>query len=360
MWKFSDSKHVTIKEETMLESFQRILIIKWGALGDLIAGTVAIKAVRETFPKATITLLSNRLMMEVCPAGTLCDEIIIYDDKHFSLVEEIHIVNQIRKRKFDCAINLRWMSERSAVLCWLSGAHVRAGSGSAGALWFYTHKIPFPTTRRHEFLRHLDIVKTIGCSKNEPEPFVFISHDDSKFAEQWFEQNGLIKERTLHLHPGASSLSKAWMPERFAAIGKRFAEEIGGRVIITRGSNEQNLAEKVRDGIGTTTLIAPPTSVGQLSALVARAGLSICNYSGVMNVAMAVKTPLVALGCTSPEDWGPYGDLHRTINKASENDSYTDEQRIEMMKRISVDEVWNTLRQRWNELYQKNEATVQA
>jgi len=337
----------------MMDSFQRILIIKWGALGDVIASTVAIRAVRETFPRATLTLLSNRLMVEVCPPGTFCDEVIVYDAQHFSLGEEIHLLNQLRKRKFDCAINLRWMSERSAVLCWLAGAKVRAGMALRGVRWLYTHKAPFPKGRRHEFLRHLDIVHAIGCPMKEPEPFVFISNDDKQFAESWFAQRGLTKQTTLHLHPGASVASKAWMPERFAEVGKRFVKTTQKNVIITRGQHEHKLSEHVANMIGTNSFIVPQTTIGQLAAIVALSGLSICNYSGVMNVAMAVKTPLIALGCTSPEDWGPYGELHRTINKAADKDSYTDEERSNAMKKITVDEVWNVLLQRWNELYAK-------
>ena len=65
---------------------------------------------------------------------------------------------------------------------------------------------------------------------------------------------------------------------------------------------------------------------------------------------MAVKTPLVALGCTSAEDWGPYGPLHRTVNAAGERDSYTDEQRREAMQSISLDAVWALVRSRFREL----------
>ena len=70
-----------------------------------------------------------------------------------------------------------------------------------------------------------------------------------------------------------------------------------------------------------------------------------------MNVSMAVETPLVALGSTSPEDWGPYGGIHRTINKSGERDSYTEEEQRAMMKLIGVEEVVEMVGKRMKELY---------
>jgi ADP-heptose:LPS heptosyltransferase len=67
-----------------------------------------------------------------------------------------------------------------------------------------------------------------------------------------------------------------------------------------------------------------------------------------MNIAMAVKTPLVAIGCTSPEDWGPYGPMHVTVNAVRSRDSYTEGERREAMDSISVDEVWGALTGRWS------------
>jgi hypothetical protein len=65
---------------------------------------------------------------------------------------------------------------------------------------------------------------------------------------------------------------------------------------------------------------------------------------------MAVKTPLLALGCTSPDDWGPYGDLHRTVNAFRGDDAYTETERGAAMRSITVESVWNALQSRWREL----------
>jgi ADP-heptose:LPS heptosyltransferase len=336
-----------------MEQFKRILIIKWGALGDLIAGTVAIRTVREAFPQARITLLSNKLMFEICPPGTLCDEIIVYDEKHFSLIEEFHILNQLRKRKFDCAVNLRWMSERSAFLGWLSGAKVRVGAGPKSFSFLYTHTARHPAGRHHEIQRNLDVVKVLGVRTSNETPFVYISPDDEQWADMFLQERNAVRKRFFCIHPGASKSQKAWLLERFQEVGKRFVEHFNTPVLVTWGPGERKLAESLATAFGSYGIMCDETRrVGQLAALLKRCDLFLCNCSGPMNVATAVQTPTIALlGSAHPDDWGPYGTIHRSIKSRYVVDHYTQEQEQQAMEHISVEEVWSAVVQRWNELH---------
>jgi ADP-heptose:LPS heptosyltransferase len=323
----------------------RILVIKAGALGDLIAGTTAINALKRVFPSAQISALASPLMREIAPPGTLVDEILPFPDSPRSYFAAIRT---LRSRRFDAAVNLRWSSEGAALLARLSGAQEVLGSGPTIGRWLYTRKAPQFPGRRHEFLRHLDIVASLGVAVGEPEPFVYRSAEDSAFAARLF---GTGRTATVVvLHPGASNASKAWMPERYAELGRRIAVQLGARLIVTWGPGEEELAAAVAREIGPGAQLGPATTIGQLAAVVGQAALCVCNYSGVMNIAMAVRTPLVALGCTSAKDWGPYGPLHRTVNAAGERDSYTAEERRAAMLSISVDAVWDAVERRYREL----------
>ena len=84
---------------------KNILIVKWGALGDLIMATSTIKAVRENFPDAKITMFSNNLMNEILPQGFIVDEYVFlkksgrYVDESF--FKQLVKIWKLRKRKFD-------------------------------------------------------------------------------------------------------------------------------------------------------------------------------------------------------------------------------------------------------------------
>ncbi len=339
-----------------IDNVKNILIIKWGALGDIIMGTSAIRSVKENYPDAKVTLLSNSLINQIVPAESIVDEILIYDEKKYSglksFVELFKIVRKLRKLKFDLAINLRWTSDRCAVLTYLSGAKYRVSSGPQGMMRLYNIRIPHPVGRYHEIHRNLDIVKAIGVKVKDETPFVFVSEDDKKFVQKYFGENNLKKEKTICIHPGASKPVRAWLPERYKEIAYRLVDEFGLSVIITWGKGEYESAKNVAGEREGKIFLAPETkTVGYLAALIQNSSMCITNCTGPMNVAIAVQTPTVALlGSTDPLDWSPYGEIHRTVKSPLVRETYTDEQERQAMEAISVDQVWNVVQQRFQEL----------
>jgi ADP-heptose:LPS heptosyltransferase len=331
---------------------KNILIIKWGALGDTIMGTSAIRAVRENFPEAKITILSNELMKQILPQGFLNDELLVIKSKE-SFNDQLKMIFQLRKRKFDLAINLRWTSERAAFFAFLSGAKIRVGSGPKRVTNLYTIKATSPVGRYHELHRNLDIVKTLGLKINDENPVVYISDSEQEFANSFFRKNLLEKKNTICIHPGASKPIRAWPPERFRQIAKLCSNELKVKVIVTRGEIENELAHFVADGLGDNVIVCNKTkSIGELAAIIKNSGLFFSNCTGPMNVAVAVRTPVVALlGSSDPVDWGAYGDLHINIKSPLVLDHYTDEDEQRAMQMITVENVWEEIKYRWNQLY---------
>lgn len=337
------------------DAAKNILVIKWGALGDLIAATPAIKSLRDNFPHSKIVLLTNPLMKQIIPAGFLVDELILINTNRNkvedSLFKQISTAINLRRKKFDLAINLRWTSERAALLTYLSGAKIRVSSGPKNLMNLYTIKLEHPVGRYHEIHRNLDIIKALGVNQVDENPILFISDEEQKKANDFFSENNL-NEFTLCIHPGASKAIRAWMPERFAEIGKRFAEEFNGKVFVTWSGNESSLADYLINKIGKRAVKSFETkTIGQLAALIKNCKMFFSNCTGPMNVAVAVKTPVIALlGSSDETDWGAYGKIHINIKSPLKLEHYSDEDERRAMEAISVDNVWNILSNRWKEL----------
>lgn len=335
---------------------KKILIVKWGALGDLVASTTAIRTVRENFPDAHITLLTNPLMKQVIPPGFLVDEHIVVNTNRNkvedSVIKQLLTVFKLRRKKFDIGINLRWTSERAALITYLSGAKYRISSGPKNVMNLYTIKLQHPEGRYHEIHRNLDIVKALGCKVKDENPVVFISDDNKKFATDFFHKENLFKEKTFCIHPGASKSNRAWMPERFAEIGKRMVEKYGARVLLTWGKGEEDLVRKTASLIGENCVVSAETkSIGELAGLIANCKIFLSNCTGPMNVAVAVRTPVVALlGSSDETDWGAYGKLNVNIKSPLILDHYSDDDERKAFEAISVESVWKVIEKRWNEL----------
>lgn len=336
--------------------YKNILIIKWGALGDMVISTGAIRSVKETFPSANVVLLSNSLMQQIAPSGSIIDELIIYDEKKFNGIKSfthlLKLLLNLRKYKFDLAINLRWHSDRCAMIAFLSGTKERVSSGPKKMMGLYTTKVPYPIGRYHEVHRNLDIVKAAGVIVLDETPYTHITLSERKFANDYFHANGLKKKNTICIHPGASKPIRAWIPERFKDIAIKLVEKYDVRVIVTWSGEEKELAEFIASADPKKIFIAPQThTIGELAALIQSTKMCLTNCTGPMNVAVAIKIPTCAiLGSSDPTDWGPYGEIHRTIKSPLVLESYTDEQEGEAMKAVTIEQVWNAVSIRLEEL----------
>lgn len=124
------------------------------------------------------------------------------------------------------------------------------------------------------------------------------------------------------LHPGASSGSRRWPPDRWSAVAAALASE-GRRVLVTGGPDEVDLARRVvtdarpqltGDSARAAHLVetrAGTLTIPALADLVAHAALLICGDTGVAHLATALGTPSVLLfGPTPPQHWGPAIDQH--------------------------------------------------
>ena len=335
---------------------KNILIIKWGALGDMVASTPAIKSVREAFPYSKIILVTNKLMRQIIPENSIVDELYIdekIDDRGIKgMIAVIKTAIKLRRKKIDIAVNLRWTSDRCAFLTFLCGAKTRVSSGPQGLMSLYTIKVNHPTGRYHEIFRNLDIVKALGVSVNPENHYVFILDEERNFAGTFLNTYKNSKENTIVIHPGASKANRAWNPSRFAEIASILVNKYQVNVIVTWGKNEFDIAEIVK-GNNSKIILAPETkSIGQLAAIINNSSLFISNCTGPMNIAVAVKTPVIALlGSSDATDWGPYGQNHRVIKSPLVLEHYSDEDERKAFDMIEVDAVWAVVEKRMRELY---------
>ncbi|MCI0347991.1 MAG: WecB/TagA/CpsF family glycosyltransferase, partial [Acidobacteriales bacterium] len=110
----------------------------------------------------------------------------------------------------------------------------------------------------------------------------------------------------IHAGSGGYSLARRWDAEGFAEVANRLHDECGAQIVLVGGSNDETAAMKAAlrarhlDLSGQTTL-------NQLGALLESADLFIGADSGVMHMACAARTPVVAIfGPSNADAWGPW------------------------------------------------------
>ncbi len=142
------------------------------------------------------------------------------------------------------------------------------------------------------------------------------------------------------LHPGAGKKQNLWPAERFAEVAAR-AVAAGNKVLILHGPADSGplaALTKKTDAIGVQ--VAPACPVGVGAALLQLADRFLCNDTGVMHMAGALRVPTVALfGPTDPALWKPPANEVVVVKSGGRVDDGRGPE-FGWMENIGVDAVW--------------------
>jgi ADP-heptose:LPS heptosyltransferase len=125
---------------------------------------------------------------------------------------------------------------------------------------------------------------------------------------------GITPDRKLLvLHPGAGATIKSWPLERFAEIGMQLAYALEARIVVTGSADERPLAQRLCDLLHEAPLnLAGALTWAEMEALLARATLVVGVDTGPLHLAVAARTPSVALfGPADPAQFAPWGPAER-------------------------------------------------
>ena len=306
------------------EALRRVLLVRLDNLGDVLLMSPAFRAVRQTLPEAYMALLAGPAGCEIGRLSPDIDETILYhapsEDVYFRLPQhaerEMAAIEVLKERNFDAAIiftSYKQSALPAAYLCYLAGIPRRAAGSfeGSGSLLTHRHRYKEMVPPPHETLRGLELTGFLGFPPVEPEMVLVPREEDEEGAASLLERYGV--ERFVLVHPGTSTSSRAYPPERYADVVERLHAEGGLPVLVTGGPGEEDLTRQVA---GTTGIaLGGETGFGEFAALVGRAAVVVTNNTGTTHVASAMKRPVVTVfaGTNPPEQWGPWRTPHRLL-----------------------------------------------
>jgi heptosyltransferase-1 len=325
----------------------RILIVRLGALGDLVHAIPVAAALRRAFPSARIDWLVSAKHRELLDLVPVIDRRLVVNDRRSGRgpgpgphggASIPGAIGELRRGRYDVAIDLQGLL-KSAILARLSGASRVIGFSSSYAREglarvFYTEAYdpgsgslrasretarrdlgdrPPQLEGRHVVHVNLGLLQILGVPSGEPE--FPIEHAESAAARQVNEAAG---GRYALLNPGAAWPNKRWPPDRLGAVARALRERHGLASAVLWGPGEQPLAQEVVTHSGGAAILAPQTTIADLVALARGAALMVSGDTGPTHIAAAVGTPLVALfGPTWPERNGPWSPDDVTVSRAA-------------------------------------------
>jgi ADP-heptose:LPS heptosyltransferase len=305
---------------------RNILVIDFGQLGDVVMSLPALRAIRERFPQARITVAVGKPGAEVIQLSRCADATIVVDRvalrdgfKPWSILRIFQIVKDVRRHRFDFVIDLHSLSE-TKLLGFLSGAPKRLYSRRPRSLDFLANFDPRPPfeedhRQRHLIDRYLDVLQPLGIKDAANVPKLATRTSDDQTIERLLRKAKADTGAPLiGLFPGAGHPSRCWPLERFAELADFLARNQGARVLVFAGPEERALLPMMLTLFPKSALILDRLTIPQVAAAQARLAVFVSNDTGPMHIAAAVGAPLVLLlDRRAPESYLPRAMRQRVI-----------------------------------------------
>ena len=281
-----------------------ILIVRLGALGDVIHAVPAAAALRRAFPDARIDWLVDAKHRDIVDLVTDIDRAVALDRP--TIAGWTGALRTLRAIPYDLAIDLQGLM-KSAVLARASGAARVVGF----SIWHLREKSarPFYSDAHdaeggHVIRKNLRLLRAVGVEDDEIRfPLAGVASqalDDLRLR--------LPPDRPFALiNAGAAWPNKRWLPERFGELATFLRDECGLIPVVLWGPGEEGLADSVIAASSNAAILAPATRVADVVALARAAALFVSGDTGPLHIATAVGTPTVSLfGPTDADRNGPY------------------------------------------------------
>lgn len=292
--------------------FSRILLTRMKFIGDVVLTTPIIRSVRNAFPDASIAYMGDRHAVSLLEHNPHLDEIIPYDFSHPTIIEQPRVAWELRRRKFDLAIDL-FNNPRSALLTYATGARVRVGAERRGRGRLYTIQVRDDGKPKTAIEFHNQFLRAVGIEPTASRPEIFLREDERREARiylQWldYEHAPLDLHRPIvGIHPGATWPAKRWLPERFSALADMLAAKTNAQIIITAGPDDDDAVAAMLKHSFVNAKVLRNLPLRQLAAVIAHCSAYVANDNGTMHIAAAVGVPTVGIFGPGEENiWFPY------------------------------------------------------
>jgi lipopolysaccharide heptosyltransferase II len=297
---------------------KKIIVVDFGGVGDLVLAIPFLRGLRSVFPSSKVSVLCAERAGEILREQPYIDKFFLAP---ITLLGLLKIGLQLRKKRFDMAINLMPTTSHSAALkmyflLLLIHAKQWVGRDTEGRGFFYHIKIPETKMQiENEVTFYGKMFKAISDKDFDERLEFYISKANRKKAG-----DQLSKERNFHnyplvvINPGSDWPAKRWPIERYAEVVQRLNglfPNVEFGVIGTHA--ERELAFVIKKAVEENVFIlSGKTPLEILPAVLERATLVLTNDSGPAHIARAVGTPVVILA-------GPSEPAYVTVHGRNES-----------------------------------------
>jgi ADP-heptose:LPS heptosyltransferase len=319
----------------------RILIVKLDRIGDMVTTTPVFDALRARFPNARLDVVGHPVPLTLLANDARIGERIpyrawLYHPRKWCIPgpSALLLVMKLLWRRYPLVVYLRG-----------SGPFLFLGLTSRLAATKFIVAEPVIT-------RYLKALETVLGPQGRPRARLAVYPDAARFAQKLLSSSDIGPR--VAVHSTASSDTKTWPAERFAAVADALATNCSAQVHFFAAPAERQVLDEIARLARHTHRYHVGLELPQVVAAIAASDLFIGNDSGLAHIAAAVETPAVVLWGSAnlsmarpeapPEQCRIlYHDLH--CRASCPEFRCTNPVHVECMNRIQTDDVVTAARE---------------
>jgi heptosyltransferase-1 len=315
-----------------IQASVRILVVRLGAMGDIIHTLPAVASLKHSLPGSHITWAIAPQWAPLLEGNVFVDRCILLD--RTSLGGLLRSRKELRREAFHFAVDFQGLI-KSALIASVAGPDRIFGFGRShvrekpAALFYSSYAAP---SSKHVVDRNLDLARVAGASS-----LLHVFPLPPGASEQPLPDKDFVLACPLAGWP-----SKQWPMERYTQLARRLERDLGLTLVVNGPPSSADVLAGIEGAV--THISALPGLIHATRRAKAVVGVD----SGPLHLAAALNKPGVAIfGPTDPQRNGPYRSLLEVLRSPGAATSYKRRDEIDQsMREVSVDDVFTALERR--------------
>ncbi|MFA5404256.1 MAG: glycosyltransferase family 9 protein [Ignavibacteria bacterium] len=297
------------------EEIRKILVIKFGGIGDVLLSTPVLPNLKNYFPESEIYFLTHTSCRDIFIDNPYIKRYLTYN---FGEADSKRLLKSIRNHKFDLVIDL-YGNPRTALITYKSKAKYRVGYDFRQRKYAYNIIIQSPRESIHNVEFHFNALREIKVPIISNKLEFFINNYHAELANIYITENGIDKKDIFGILISGGWETKRYKTKDFVELIKIIRQKYDVNILLIWGvESEKKECEIIKNETGDYVFISPKTTLKYSSALMRKCKLIIGNDSGLLHLAVASGVPILGIyGPTNPVSQGPYGEKNIVVRNES-------------------------------------------
>jgi len=280
-------------------------------------------------PHAQVDLLVHEKTARVLEGHPLLSSLFCLSGKSLRFFPLSKEVAKLRARRWDVVVNCtNWSTpstNASLLARWIAPRTPVVGPACGIAQALADIPVPRREDTSSEVLQRLHLLRPLGFALHDSYRLSFRKPRLSPAFEDWLLHTAATP--FVVVNPGSRLRYRRVPEEVFVHVCKKLLL-LGLRPLVVWGPGEEALAQQLVDN-APGSLLAPPTHLDALAALMQAARFVVTNNTGPMHLAVAVGTPTLSLFLHVPMlRWGHPLPPHLCVDLTSAHNSAADMARL--------------------------------